>query len=143
MIPVREAINEGRKEYRRFDWNRDRDEVVTEIHRLTRAGVSAKTIAGLVGMSDRNVQRIRSKGEPHAGRDRFDVSDTRAQQLDRTADAVLDLACMVRDEDPQLVWDILCRLDRQPLQEMAVICLAAVPVERPKSELFAWIEGEK
>ena len=38
---------------------------------------------------------------------------------------------------------IVTRKGLKPLQEMAVICLAAVPVERPKSELFAWIEGEK
>ena len=141
MIEVRNAIKEGRKEYRRFDWNRDREETIAEIHRLTEAGVSAATIGRLIGMSDRNVQRIRSKYSTEPARASFDRSPARAQQLDRTADAVLDLACMLRDEDPQLIWDILCRLERQPLQEMAVIALAAIAVDRPKTELFEWIEG--
>ena len=141
MIEVRNAIKEGRKEYRRFDWNRDREETIAEIHRLTEAGVSASTIGRLIGMSDRNVQRIRSKDNQEPERAAFDRSPRRAQQLDRTADAVLDLACMLRDEDPQLIWDILCRLERQPLQEMAVIALAAIAVDRPKTELFEWIEG--
>jgi hypothetical protein len=53
----------------------------------------------------------------------------------------MDLACRLRDEDPQLVWEALELLDRSDLQELAVTALAALPVDSEISELFGWVEG--
>jgi hypothetical protein len=135
------ALKDARTEYRKFDWHRDRDGLVAEVQRLTNAGVSASTISDLVGLSERHVVRLRSQPHPQpAARYQFDHSDDRAEQLMRLADAALELAVMVRDEDPHLVWDTLCRLNRQPLQELLVVALAAIPVDKTSSEIFGWIE---
>jgi hypothetical protein len=91
-------------------------------------------------MSDRQVQRLRTV-EPVPKRwYRYDRSEIRSERLERTADAALDLACRLRDEDPQLVFRSIELLDRQALQELAMVLLAAVPVDRSKDQIFGWVE---
>lgn len=110
------------------------------VQALTRAGMSSAQIGVLIDMSERNVVRARSQPlperprivEPH-------VSDERAAELEQIADAAVDLACRIRDEDPAVVWDALSRLDRRQLQELTVIILAAMPMDRNVRELFAWV----
>jgi len=140
LLPVRQAVSTAEKDYRKFDSHRERNDIIDEVHRLTNAGVSAVAIAGIVGMSDRQVQRLRTV-EPVPKRwYRYDRSEIRSERLERTADAALDLACRLRDEDPQLVFRSIELLDRQALQELAMVLLAAVPVDRSKDQIFGWVE---
>jgi hypothetical protein len=140
LLPVPQAVSTAEKDYRKFDFHRERNDIIDEVHRLTNAGVSAVAIAGIVGMSDRQVQRLRTV-EPVPKRwYRYDRSEIRSERLERTADAALDLACRLRDEDPQLVFRSIELLDRQALQELAMVLLAAVPLDRSKDEIFGWVE---
>lgn len=50
-----------------------------------------------------------------------------------------NLAAQLRDEDPAVVWDYLETLSGWELQRIAMIALAAVPVESPISEIFDWV----
>ena len=140
LLPVPQAVADAEKDYRRFDANRERHETVEEIHRLTKAGVSATAIAVIVGMSDRNVQRIR--GEVQAPKRWYTIehSERRAAKLEDTFESALDLACRIRDEDPQLVFRSLELLERQSLQELTMILLAALPLDRTKEDLLGWVE---
>jgi hypothetical protein len=140
LLPVPQAVADAEKDYRRFDTNRERTEQVDEIHRLTKAGVSATAIAVIVGMSDRNVQRIRGELPAPKRWYKFDHSERRASKLEDTFEAGLDLACRIRDEDPQLVFRSLELLDRQALQELTMILLAALPLDRTKEDLLGWVE---
>lgn len=140
FLPVPQAVADAEKDYRRFDTNRERLEQVDEIHRLTKAGVSATAIAVIVGMSDRNVQRIRGELPAPKRWYRFERSERRAAKLEQTVEAALDLACRIRDEDPQLVFRSLELLDRQALQELTMILLAALPLDRTKEDLLGWVQ---
>ena len=140
LLPVPQAVADAEKAYRRFDTNRERTDTVDEIHRLTKAGVSANAIAVIVGMSERQVQRIRSEQAAPKRWYRFDRSERRAAKLEDTVEAALDLACRIRDEDPQLVFRSLELLDRQALQELTMILLAALPLDRTKDDLLGWME---
>jgi hypothetical protein len=91
-------------------------------------------------MSERNVQRLRGEAVPRQGWYRFDTSPRRQSKLERTADTVLDLACRIRDEDPELTYRALEKLATSDLLEVAMIALAAIPVEATKDELFGWAE---
>jgi hypothetical protein len=137
LMRVPLAIAAAEKDYRGFD--SDRNAVIEEVHRLTRAGVSAKAIATLVGMSDRQVQRIRGVEEPAKTWYRFDQSEIRSERLERTAAAALDLACRIRDEDPQLVFRSLDLMERQTLMELTMILLAAFPIDLTVDEIFEWV----
>lgn len=144
MTALKEAFSAAERAQSRFNphgRNPDREAVVREVHRLTEAGVSAKAIGVIVGMSDRNVQRLRGEKldrkpvripEP-------DLSDRHAAALEETVDVVIDLAAHLRDHHPQLVWDTLTNLDRQQLQELAVICLAGLPLNSTKTDMFGWV----
>ena len=140
LLPVFQAVADAEKAYRRFDTNRERTDKVDEIHRLTKAGVSASAIAVIVGMSERQVQRIRSEHAAPKRWYRFEHSERRAAKLEDTVEAALDLACRIRDEDPQLVFRSLELLDRQALQELTMILLAALPLDRTKERLLGWVE---
>ena len=144
MTALKEAFVKAERAQSRFNAhgrNPDREAVIREVHRLTDAGVSAKAIAGIIGMSDRNVQRLRGKTlerkpEPIP---QPDLSDRHAAALEETVDVVIDLAAHLRDHHPQLVWDTLTNLRRRDLQELAVICLAGLPLHATKTELFGWV----
>jgi len=137
LLPVPQAVANAEKDYRRLDC--DRNTVVDEVHRLTKAGVSAKAIATLVGMSDRQVQRIRGfEASPNRWY-QFDRSEIRSERLERTAAAALDLACRIRDEDPQLVFRSLDLMERHTLMELTMILLAAFPIDLTVDEIFEWV----
>ena len=139
LLPVPQAIADAEKQYRRIDTERERNEMIDEVHRLTKVGVSAQTIADLVGMSERQVQRIRGFEAPPKRWYAFELSERRCDKLERTADAAIDLACKLRDEDPQLVFRSLELLDRQALQELTMVLLAGLPLDRSKDDLFGWL----
>jgi len=138
--PVAQAHAKADHDYRRFDWHRERHNLWSEVQRLTECGVSAATIAEMVGIEPRSVVRIRSYDIPTAARPVYDTSDERAELLESMVDTMIALACRLRDEDPVKVWDTLCHLDRQHLQELTVIALAAVNPDKTKTELVGWVQ---
>jgi hypothetical protein len=139
LLPLhRKAIDKAEIEYRQLD--SERYKLHCEVHRLTRAGVSAMAIATLLGISDRQVQRIRGSAEPPQKFYEFDTSVKRASELERTADAVIDLACRLRDEDPQLVFKALELMDEDSLRELLMVALAGLPVHMTAEQLFGWCQ---
>lgn len=138
LLPAPQAVAKAEKEYRQRD--SERAATIEEVHRLTAAGVSAMAIATLLGLSDRTVQRLRGEPVLVRGWYEFDTSPRRQLKLERTADTVLNLACRIRDEDPELVYRSLENLNTRDLVEVAMIALAAIPVDNTKDELFGWTE---
>jgi len=134
----RQAIDKAEMHYRQID--SERYKMHCEVHRLTRAGVSAMAIATLLGISDRQVQRIRGSEEPLQKLYKFDTSEKRVRELDRTINAVLDLACRIKDEDPQVVFKALELLDENALRELLMVALAGMPVHLTAEELFGWCQ---
>lgn len=137
-------LREARSELKHFDTNRDLYERRDRVHHLTRLGLSEEEISLAIGLSDRGVARHRAK-PPSPQRPRLydgaSVSDDRAADLEGGVELVLQLATILRDEDPALVWGSLIRLDRRKLQELAVIALAAIPVDQTRQQLYAWVSG--
>jgi len=138
LLPAPQALAHAENQYRSRESERSAN--INEVHRLTAAGVSAMAISTLLGMSERNVQRLRGEAVPSQGWYRFDSSQRRQSKLERTADTVLDLACRIRDEDPEITYRALENLATPDLLEVAMIALAAIPVDATKDELFGWAE---
>jgi hypothetical protein len=139
LLPLhRKAIDKAEVAYRQLD--SERYKLHCEVHRLTRAGVSEMAIATLLGISDRHVQRIRGAQEPPQRFYEYDTSDQRANELERTAHAVTDLACRLKDEDPQLVFKALELMDEAALRELLMVALAGIPVHLTAEQLFGWCQ---
>jgi len=139
LLPVhRKAIHQADVQYRQLD--SDRFNAHTEVHRLTKAGVSAEAIGGLLNLSERQVQRIRVSQPPPQRFYEFDNSEERMCELDRTVDAVIELACKLRDQDPQLVFKSLDLLDEESLRELTMVALAGIPVDMTANDLFGWCQ---
>jgi hypothetical protein len=124
---IKEAIKASRSTYpltdgRLTDW----DSAVRESERLRDAGVSDEVVETLTGVSPLR-------------RWDFDWSRPRQKHLEAIATQAMNLALMMRDEDPQLVWDVLARLDDHQVRELAAVALAAMPVEGRLSEVFEWV----
>jgi len=51
----------------------------------------------------------------------------------------VELAVRMRDEDPGLVYEVLCRMDRQHLIELTQVCLAGIPIDQTKQEIWGWM----
>lgn len=137
-----QALREARQELSDYDVNRDAYELRNRIHHLTKIGMSADDIGEQVGLSGRIVVRHRSKPpapQPPRLYNAAVSSEKRVRELDQRANLTLQLAAILRDEDPCLVWGSLCRLSRRELQEVAVIALAAIPTGRTKHELLSWV----
>lgn len=127
MSAIEEAIKASRRTYpltdgRLTDW----DSAVREADRLKAAGVSDDAVTVLTG-----VDPLR--------RWNFDWSKPRQRHLESVATQAMNLALMMRDEDPQLVWDVLARLDDHQVRELAAVALAGLPVEGRVSEVFKWV----
>ena len=138
LLPVhRKAIQQARNQYRQLDSERTTN--YAEVHRLTEAGVSANAIAGLLDMSSRQVQRIRGVDAAPTRFYDFDTSEERCKSLERVVDGAIEMACHVRDEDPQLVYKYLDLLDRTALQELTMVLLAGFPMDRTKEDLYGWV----
>ena len=139
LLPLhRKAIERAEVQYRQLD--SERYKLHSEVHRLTKAGVSANAIGGLLNISERQVQRIRAAGVPTQRFYEFNTSEARASELDRTVNAVLDLACRLKDEDPQLTFKALELLDEDALRELLMVALAGIPVHLTADELFGWCQ---
>lgn len=146
--PLAAAVRNADRTYSRFDRHRDRNTLRRIITGLGAAGHSTADIANRVNLDTKQVRRI-INGQVADQRPNpinpADLTDQHCRQLERTADIAITLACRLRDEDPQIVWDALTHLDRGPLQELAVVLLAALPVNQPKNTIFAWVNqiGDK
>lgn len=137
-LPLREA----RIELAQFDTNRDQYELRRKVHHLTREGRSAQDIAAALGVTDRTVDRHRMKPLPPQRPLLYDgasVSDRRAAELEDMADFALQLAVVLRDEDPLISWGALCRLDRRRLQELTVIACCLIPPDMTREQLLGWV----
>lgn len=142
-VHIKKAIKTAEQQYSYAEQMRHRENTLEEVNRLFKAGVSQGTIAELMGMEVRQITRMcngQVKDVKAPPRHNIVVNDSRAARMESMVDAALELACMQRDEDPHLVWDALLRLDRQALQELTAIALAGLPVDQPKSQIFAWVE---
>lgn len=140
---VSTAIRKAEQKYTAAETLRRREDLLDEVNRLYRAGVSQETIAELMNMEVRQIVRMcngQVKQPAPPQRLSFAKDPRRIARLESMADATLQLACLQRDEDPELVWNALSQLDRHALQELTVIALAGVPVDQPKSKVFAWVE---
>ena len=143
MIHVDKAIRKAEHRYSVAEQHRRREEFLDEVNRLYRAGVTQDTIASLMNLEVRQVVRMCNDqvAQPApAVRYTFSTNESRVNRMEALADAALQLECLQRDEDPHLVWDALMQLDRQALQELTAVALAAIPVDKPKSQVFAWVE---
>lgn len=61
--------------------------------------------------------------------------------LEKRAGQVLDMAVNLRDEDPRHVRRALAHAPREVLEQWALIGLAGIDVDRPATEIFAWVYG--
>ncbi len=122
----------------------ERRERVTETLRLIKCGVDPVTVATLTRQTRSNVNHIQrglvTAPPPAQPRPLFDLSPERQHHLATTAGAVLALAQQLRDEDPANTYRALYRLDRQALIEVAMIALAAIDIDQPRSRIFEWVE---
>ncbi len=125
-----------------YDRHRDERELHSQVRHLALVGRSEVSSSAIVGVCDRTVHRMRHREPPEDYRPPLpdpEVSEERAAELEATAELALHLAFLIRDEDPNLLWEFLSRLDRRRLQELAVITLAAVPVDAALSDLYSWV----
>lgn len=140
---VKTAIKTAEQQYSYAEQMRRREDFLDEVNRLAEAGVRHGTIAELMGMNERQIVRMcngQVKAVKAPPRHIISTDANRISRMETMAEAALQLACLQRDEDPHLVWDALLRLDRQALQELTAIALAGIPIDQPKSKIFAWVE---
>ena len=57
----------------------------------------------------------------------------------KRAHLIGDLARQVQDADPALVWDYLTALPATEVQTLLQLALAAVPVDKPIQDVWAWV----
>lgn len=55
------------------------------------------------------------------------------------AATVCYLAAQLRDRDPALTYSWLCATERDELIRLMIVALAAVPVDKPASQIFGWV----
>ncbi len=141
--PVLTALRNAETGYKRFDRHRDRDILRRTVLQLHTAGHTSQEIANHVGIERKQIKRITDGNVDNSHKpapvNQPDMSQQHCNYLEHTADIALDMACRLRDEDPQIVWDTLSNLNRGALQELAVIALAAMPTDQPKRQIFAWV----
>lgn len=139
------ALRASRRALQRFDAMRELRDRDDRVKHLTKIGMSAEEIGATVGLTKRTVARRRAlPALPQRPRlyDGGSVSDERVEDLEDAADLALYLATVLREEDPTVVWGALARLDHRKLQELAVIALAAIPVDTATAdELLAWVDA--
>lgn len=134
-------IDLSRRELAHYDNKRDVYERRTRVQNLAKTGHTQRQIAVITGMDKRQVHRELTAPPPPQRPRLYSsaVSDKRVRQLEETADLALNLAAILRDEDPTLIWGTLTRLGHRRLQELAVIALAAIPVDQTRDQLLGWV----
>lgn len=140
---MNQALREARQELSDYDRNRDLYERRDRIHHMTRIGMSETEVATVVGVSDRTVSRHKLKPavQPRRLYNPDMAGEERMLELEQTAEFVLELAHILRDEDPTLAWGALCRLSERKLREATMVALAAIPTNHTKDELLHWVRN--
>lgn len=145
-VSIDSALAKAESEYQRFNPITDREQKIVEVEKLSQSGTPSKDIAHIVGLTQRSVVRLRAEIRAFGAREQAqipprDLSQKRIKELERTADVALQLACVLRTEDPQKVFDTLRHLDGESLIEFAMVVLAALPVDQfSKKQLFKWLD---
>lgn len=136
------ALKASRRELEHFDSHRDLYDRRRRIQLLSGMGMEDMEIEQAMGLPRKSAFYHKNQPPPPTRPLLYDsrVSDQRAEELESRADLALRLAVILRDEDPAIVWGTLCRLSRRELQELAVIALAAIPVDATRRELLGWVE---
>lgn len=71
---------------------------------------------------------------------RVPITGVDPQAFASRAKLVANLAYQVKDEDPAIVWHYLTSLPGSELQRLAMVALAAVPVDQSVAEMFSWVK---
>ncbi len=140
QAPLRAA----RGELEHFDNCRDLYSRRRRIQLLAGSGVGDQEVARMTGVSAKNVGYHKNQPPPPQRPRLYDgagVSDKRADELESRAELTLRLSAILREEDPTIVWGALCRLTHRQLQELAMIALAAIPIDATRRELLGWVEN--
>ncbi|MFG6197785.1 hypothetical protein [Nonomuraea sp. JJY05] len=126
---------------------------------LDRPGVTAEAIARDLGTSVRTVERYRSASRsptpdpspapieepppvPATTPRKFSLR-RRQGVAERTLEAALTLAVMIRDEDADACQKFVQSLPRDQQAALPYILAALVPVDRPRNELLEWITWDE
>ncbi|GAA2692182.1 hypothetical protein GCM10010412_082940 [Nonomuraea recticatena] len=123
---------------------------------LNRPGVLARDLAEQLGVSKRTVERYRRAIPPSPTPDppkdaptvepaaSTPLSRRQRQRLgERTLQAALNLALLVRDEDSASCQAFVQSLPQAERDALPYILAALVPVDRPASELLEWITWDE
>ncbi|MGW2221284.1 hypothetical protein ACWCSD_40405 [Nonomuraea sp. NPDC001684] len=124
---------------------------------LDRPGVTADVIARELGTSRRTVERYRSAARspaptptavieepPAVPATPAPLTDRQRQQLgERTLEAALTLAVMIRDQDADTCRDFVQALPHEQRDALPYILAAIVPVDQPVTRLLEWITWDE
>lgn len=124
------------------DTDRDRQQRRERVQELARCGWTTPQIAIHLGLSDRQVTRLRSAEPlpvlPHSPNP-VDITTQQADRMETLAEFAINLACRLRAEDPAVVWAALNQLDLRETRELAVVLMALIPVDAPLNDLLDWV----
>lgn len=67
------------------------------------------------------------------------ASGVAGADYERRAATVAELAFLVQDRDPAVVWEWLTAVPAVELQRLLVVALAAIDADKPVSELWGWV----
>jgi hypothetical protein len=123
--------------------NAGRAEHAAVVQALTARGMDVQEIAVRAGVRERQVYRLRAlRVEPMPDDETYDLTDERAEALEKTALIAMQLACEVRDDSEQ-AWDALVHMDAQQLRELSMTLACMVPVEFTVRDLLGWVDADE
>lgn len=134
-------IKQAEKEYWRFDRNRNRTVQRRQIMQLYQIGWAPADVAATIGCSSRQIHHITAHTAPDGPETPFqpDLSDERVTELEHIANLGLELACRLRDQDPQIVSDVIAALTPAQHHDLTMALLAAIPTDQTKKQLYSWV----
>jgi hypothetical protein len=72
---------------------------------------------------------------------RIPIKGTHDDDYRARANLIARLAAEIQDQDPHEVWDYLTVMPADELQRLLQIALAAIPVDKTVSQIFAWVDN--
>lgn len=119
-----------------------RAEKAAVVQTLTARGMDVESIAQFVRVREREVFRLRAvRVEPWPEGAEFDASEERAKALENMTLVAMNVACEMRN-DPVAVWDLLGKMEPQPLIELTMALACMVPVDSTVTELLGWVDQD-
>ncbi len=120
-------------------------ERIVATRRLTERGYTGTEIAGMLGVSDRTVTRLRNLDFDPSIADEGTIDapskEERRHLLDGAVPAAIAMANHVREDDPRVVWSELGMISANQLKTLVVTLAAMVPVDDcTPQELLAWTD---